>query len=177
MRLPFCLIAIAILSAVAADATAAEKLRALIVDGQNNHGNWPQTTRMMKRYLEDTGRFTVDVVTHAPKGEDPSFKPAFADYAVVVSNFGHGAAAWPAETRTAFEEYVRGVAARQRPTATVSGLRLDGADVKSTPITVPPSRSGPLTSRTVGFVPRHPSGSRRGSATRPRSWPPTRRLG
>jgi type 1 glutamine amidotransferase len=87
---------------------ADERLRALIVDGQNNHGNWPQTTRMMKQYLEDSGLFTVDVVTHAPKGEDPAFRPAFRDYAVVVSNFGHGAAPWTAETRTAFEDYVRG---------------------------------------------------------------------
>ncbi len=85
---------------------AAEKLKALIVDGQNNHACWPKTTPMMKQYLEDTGLFTVDVVTHAPKGEDPNFKPAFGDYAVVVSNFGHGAADWAAETRTAFEDYM-----------------------------------------------------------------------
>jgi hypothetical protein len=38
-----------------------EKLRALIVDGQNNHGIWPKTTVMMKSYLEETGLFTVDV--------------------------------------------------------------------------------------------------------------------
>jgi type 1 glutamine amidotransferase len=86
---------------------AADTLRALIVDGQNNHACWPKTTRMMKTYLEQTGLFTVDVVTHAAKGEDPSFKPAFADYDVVVSNFGHGAAEWPAETKAAFEAYVR----------------------------------------------------------------------
>ncbi len=91
-----------------ATAAAADPLKALIVDGQNNHGNWPQTTQMMKKYLEDSGRFTVDVVTHAPKGEDPTFKPAFQNYAVVVSNFGHGAARWPEETRTAFEAFVRG---------------------------------------------------------------------
>jgi uncharacterized protein len=90
----------------AADAAGPHK--ALIVDGQNNHSNWPQTTRMMKRYLEDSGLFTVEVVTHAPQGEDPSFKPAFENYAVVVSNFGHAAAPWPAETRAAFEHYVRG---------------------------------------------------------------------
>ena len=89
-------------------AHSAEPLRALIVDGQNNHGNWPQTTKMMKAYLEQSGLFTVDVITHAPQGEDPGFKPAFADYAVVVSNFGHGAAPWPAETRQAFEDFVRG---------------------------------------------------------------------
>ncbi len=90
----------------AAPAPAAEKLKALIVDGQNNHSCWPKTTPMMKKYLEDTGLFTVDVVTHAPKGEDPNFKPAFGNYAVVVSNFGHGAASWPAETRTAFDDYM-----------------------------------------------------------------------
>ena len=83
-------------------------LKALIVDGQNNHANWPQTTQMMKKYLQDSGLFTVDVVTHAPKGEDPAFKPPFKDYAVVISNFGHAAAPWPAETRAAFEDYVRG---------------------------------------------------------------------
>jgi uncharacterized protein len=95
-------------SSAAPAAPAAAPLEALIVDGQNNHGNWPQTTKMMKRFLEDTGRFTVDVVTHAPKGADPSFKPAFHDYAVVASNFGHGATAWPEETKAAFEQYVQG---------------------------------------------------------------------
>jgi type 1 glutamine amidotransferase len=101
-------VCVTLASFVAAPAVEAEPLWALIVDGQNNHANWPQTTQMMKKYLEDSGRFTVDLVTHAPKGEDPSFKPAFQKYAVVVSNFGHGAAPWPAETRAAFEDYVRG---------------------------------------------------------------------
>ncbi|MFM9025942.1 MAG: sulfatase-like hydrolase/transferase [Planctomycetaceae bacterium] len=93
--------------APASGSRAAEKLAALIVDGQNNHRNWPQTTRLMKSHLEASGRFTVDVVTHAAQGEDPGFAPAFADYDVVISNFGHGAALWPAATRTAFEDYVR----------------------------------------------------------------------
>jgi len=91
-----------------APALAAEPLRCLIVDGQNNHANWPETTRSMKQQLEESGRFTVDVVTHASRGEDPDFRPAFADYDVVISNFGHGAAPWPAATCAAFEEYVHG---------------------------------------------------------------------
>lgn len=37
------------------------RLKALIVDGQNNHGIWPKTTAMMKDYLEQTGLFDVDV--------------------------------------------------------------------------------------------------------------------
>jgi len=98
----------ALAAGVSPVAQAAEPLEALIVDGQNNHRDWPKTSRMMKRYLEDTGLFGVDIVTHAPQGEDPDFRPKFADYAVVVSNFGHGAARWPEATRVALEEYVRG---------------------------------------------------------------------
>jgi len=35
--------------------------RALIIDGENNHGVWPMTTMMMKDYLEETGLFQVDI--------------------------------------------------------------------------------------------------------------------
>ena len=89
----------------AALAQGSEKLKALIVDGQNNHKNWPDTTKMMKKYLEQTGLFTVDVATTAPKGTDPSFKPEFKKYAVVVSNYN--GEAWPKETQSAFVDYVK----------------------------------------------------------------------
>ncbi len=36
-------------------------MRALILDGQNNHEIWPKTTMMIKSYLEQTGIFTVDI--------------------------------------------------------------------------------------------------------------------
>ena len=85
---------------------AAEPMKALIVDGQNNHAVWPATTKMMKAYLEQTKLFTVDVATTAPQGTDSNFKPDFSKYSVVISNFGHGAAPWPDETKKAFEEYV-----------------------------------------------------------------------
>jgi uncharacterized protein len=85
-------------------ASAAE-LKALIVDGQNNHGVWPKTTKMMKQYLEETGLFTVDVATTKPSGSDPEFKPEFHKYDVVISNYN--GAPWPAETRKAFVEYVQ----------------------------------------------------------------------
>ena len=88
------------------DLTAAEPLKALIVDGQNNHGVWPTTTKMMKSYLEETKLFNVDVATAAPKGTDPNFKPDFSKYNVVISNFGHGASPWPKETEQAFEKFV-----------------------------------------------------------------------
>lgn len=112
-----------------ADARA-ERMKALIVDGQNNHQVWPKSTIMMKRYLEETGLFEVEIArTHylwnwereaaylplagtgpyeglkEPK-PDPAFKPDFKRYAVVISNFGWKAADWPEETRRAFETYM-----------------------------------------------------------------------
>ncbi|MCF3650646.1 ThuA domain-containing protein [Synoicihabitans lomoniglobus] len=109
---------------------AAPSLRALIIDGQNNHDVWPKSTVMMKRYLEESGRFTVDVERTAftwrgakwlgdypltgesptqelgePKS-DPDFAPAFEDYDVVINNFGWQTAPWPVATREAFERFV-----------------------------------------------------------------------
>lgn len=103
----------------------------LIVDGQNNHGNWPQTTQIMHDMLEQTGNFTVDVYRTrfvwnggelaakypadnilnpqelpAPK-TDPQFSPDFDKYDVVISNFGWKAAPWPADTKTRFEQYMK----------------------------------------------------------------------
>ncbi len=89
----------------ATDLSAADKLKALIVDGQNNHGVWPQTTKLMKGYLEETGKFEVDVATTKPKDSDPDFRPDFAKYNVVISNYN--GAAWPKETQAAFVEFVK----------------------------------------------------------------------
>src|SRR5947209_3121719 len=72
------------------------KLKALILDGQNNH-NWKATTPVLKKILEDSGLFTVDVAT-APAGKDlGDFKPRFSDYNVVVSNYNGNP--WSKETQ------------------------------------------------------------------------------
>src|SRR6056297_2480631 len=112
------------------EADSIAKLRVLIVDGQNNHAAWPQTTAMMKQYLEETGRFAVDIARtqYTWKGgerlqeygladgktyqdldqprPDPDFQPDFEKYDAVVNNFGWKAALWPEETREAFERYM-----------------------------------------------------------------------
>ena len=86
--------------------SASEKMKALIVDGQNNHRVWPKTTQMMKQYLQQTGLFTVDVATTAAKGTDANFKPKFADYSVVISNYN--GAPWPKETQDNLVAYMKG---------------------------------------------------------------------
>ena len=47
------------------------KLQVLIIDGENNHGAWPKTTVMMKDYLEESGRFEVDVERTAYTWQGP----------------------------------------------------------------------------------------------------------
>lgn len=107
---PLCLAAtmvaaLCVLTSQPKSLVAAEPLRVLIVDGQNNHKVWPETTKMMTAYLTETKLFQVDVATTKPEGTDPDFKPAFSDYAVVVSNYN--GADWPKETQTALTDYVR----------------------------------------------------------------------
>jgi type 1 glutamine amidotransferase len=111
--------------------TSNAQLKALIVDGQNNHAVWPKSTIMMKQYLEETGLFEVDIVRSqytwkadrekdflplAYVGEtenlekpkmDPKFGPKFKKYDVVISNFGWQAADWPSKTQKAFEKYMK----------------------------------------------------------------------
>src|SRR5688500_5404338 len=82
------------------------KLRALIVDGQNNH-DWKTTTPLLRKALESSGRFSVDVATSPSGGQDMSgFRPKFAEYDVVVSNYN--GKRWPAETEADFAAYVSG---------------------------------------------------------------------
>ena len=106
-----------------------DKIKVLIVDGQNNH-NYKAMTPFMKEQLEKTDLFTVDVSTTPPapprptKNETPEqaaerqkktddlkplwdqWRPSFKDYKVVLSNYN--GEPWPGEVAGAFEEFVKG---------------------------------------------------------------------
>ena len=60
--------ALGIWAVLAGVALAAPPYRALIVDGQNGH-DWKRTTPVLKKLLEGTGLFAVDVATSPPKGQ------------------------------------------------------------------------------------------------------------
>ncbi len=109
------LFAFALLPAVTL-ADDAAKIKVLIIDGQNNH-KWQETTPVLKKLLEESGRFKVDVATSPaklalppkPKSATPDqekaikeleamaraehkaamdkFHPKLADYQVIVSNY------------------------------------------------------------------------------------------
>ncbi|MEW6157735.1 MAG: ThuA domain-containing protein [Verrucomicrobiota bacterium] len=83
----------------------AATLRALLVDGQNNH-DWKSTSPHLKKVLESSGLFAVDLATAPAKGGDMSgFKPKFSDYRVVISNYN--GERWSRETEAALVEFVR----------------------------------------------------------------------
>jgi type 1 glutamine amidotransferase len=95
-----------VLPAFVSCSQAADKIRVLIVDGQNNH-NWKETTPVLRQILEHSGKFAVDVATTPPaKGDMKSFKPKFSDYKVIMSNYN--GEPWSDETKAAFEAYVKG---------------------------------------------------------------------
>jgi type 1 glutamine amidotransferase len=80
-------------------------MKALIIDGQNNH-DWKTTTPALKQILEETGLFAIDVATSPPaKGDMSTFKPDFAAYRVIISNYN--GEPWSATTQEAFEKFVR----------------------------------------------------------------------
>jgi type 1 glutamine amidotransferase len=91
--------------ALVVGAQAEATLKALVVDGQNNHP-WQETTPFLKSLLEETGLFKVDVATTPPARQPmDNFKPEFSKYDVIVLNYNGDD--WPEATRNAFEEYVK----------------------------------------------------------------------
>lgn len=90
-------------------AQAGDKLKVLLLDGQNNH-RWKETTPVLKEALESCGSFTVKVSTSPPKGAPAeawdSWKPAFAKADVVLSNYN--GQDWPEDVQKSFVDYVKG---------------------------------------------------------------------
>jgi len=97
-----------ILSLLALGAAYAAPIRVMLLDGQSGgtYHDWRATTPVMKKQLEQTGLFQVDVVTAPASGGDFSnFHPDFKKYQVVVSNLD--SPEWPASLMTSFEEYMK----------------------------------------------------------------------
>jgi hypothetical protein len=86
---------------------AAGPIKLMLLDGQSGgpYHAWRLTTPVLKKELEETGLFAVDVVTAPPSGGDfGSFQPAFDKYQAVVWNLD--SPEWPASLMTSFEQYV-----------------------------------------------------------------------
>ena len=84
---------------------AAEPVRVMILDGESagTYHKWQVTTPVLKKELDETGLFSVDVVTAPPAGDVSGFAPKFAAYRVVVLNYDAPDERWPASLKSAFE--------------------------------------------------------------------------
>src|SRR5947209_5146182 len=87
------------------------RLRVIILDGQNNH-QWRKTTPFVKKALEDSGRFEVDVSSFLKPGDKSGevattvlFPPDLSKYQVVLSNYN--GQPWPKEFQQALDEAVK----------------------------------------------------------------------
>jgi hypothetical protein len=88
--------------------SGASPIRVMLLDGESagTYHAWKLTTPVLKKQLEETGLFQVDVVTAPPSSGDlSSFKPEFAKYQVIV--FNYDAPDWPASLKESFEQYMR----------------------------------------------------------------------
>jgi mono/diheme cytochrome c family protein len=88
---------------------AAAPIRVMLLDGESagTYHDWRATTPVLKKQLDETGLFAVDVVTAPPPGASFSaFKPDFAKYQAVVFNYDAPDERWPADLKTAFEQFV-----------------------------------------------------------------------
>lgn len=96
--------------AVPAEAGGKDKIRVVLVDGWNNH-DWPTTTPFLKKVLEESGRFTVDISTSTKTNKpthglpSTSFPPDLAKYDVLLSNYN--GPAWPDEMKRQLEERLK----------------------------------------------------------------------
>ncbi len=79
----------------------------MLLTGQSSkYHDWTKSAPLVRSHLEQTGLFSVDVVTTPPTGADMAgFRPDFSGYAAVVMVYE--GAEWPEATKAAFVDYMR----------------------------------------------------------------------
>src|SRR5499433_3793955 len=91
-------------------ARAAAPIRVMLLDGESagTYHKWRLTSPVLKKVLDETGLFAVDVVTAPPAGSEVSgFSPDFSRYQVVVMNYDAPDERWSAALKTSFENFVK----------------------------------------------------------------------
>ena len=91
-------------------AFAAKPIRIMLLDGEQGgpYHAWQETSPYLKKMLEQTGLFQVDVVTAPPAGGDFSkFTPEFKKYKAIVSNYDVPDERWSDALKTSFDNYMK----------------------------------------------------------------------
>ncbi len=100
---------VAALVLISATLTGAGAIRVMLLDGDNNHNTWPDTSKVMKKVLDDSGLFQTTIVT-VLRVDIGNFKPDWNEYQVLVMNYNTGINGplpeWPAETKSTFVKWM-----------------------------------------------------------------------
>ena len=94
---------------LAVTVSGASPMKLMLLDGESGGPwhKWQLTTPVLKKVLEETGLFQVDVVTAPPAGGDfAAFTPKFEAYRAVVLNYDAPDERWPDALKAAFDRYV-----------------------------------------------------------------------
>jgi hypothetical protein len=90
-------------------APAAGRIPVMLLDGEQGgtYHAWQQTSPYLKRMLDETGLFDVEVVTAPPAtGDFTTFRPAWNKYRAIVANYDVPDERWPDELKATFEKYM-----------------------------------------------------------------------
>lgn len=95
------------LSGLPVNAQVPNKIKIMLLTGQSGKAHaWQISAPILKRQLEKTGIFSVDMVVSPPVGADmSSFVPRFTSYAAVV--LVYEGAEWPEATKRDFVDYIK----------------------------------------------------------------------
>jgi len=89
--------------------SAAGRIHVMLLDGDNNHRTWPDTSKLMKKVLDESALFDTTTVT-LPRADIAGFKPDWTQYQALVMNYNTGINGvlpeWPAETKAAFVKWM-----------------------------------------------------------------------
>jgi uncharacterized protein len=94
----------------ALDSISAPSITVMLLDGESagTYHKWQRVTPVLKKMLDETGLYTVTIVTAPPaEGDFRAFAPEFGKYEAVVMNYDAPDHRWPVTLKTSFEDYVK----------------------------------------------------------------------
>lgn len=141
-------------------ATAGDKkIRVVLIDGQNNH-SWKLTTPVLKKALEESGRFTVDVATSPQvptlakpnKPKDEKDEKAVAKYKEALAKYEAALPKFNMELKPALAEYHKWNIDFDKYDVVVSNFNNNNPNTPSWPIAVNNGLEERLKAGKIGLV-------------------------
>lgn len=164
-------LAFCIVTGMATAASAGgQKIRVVLIDGQNNH-SWKLTTPIMKKALEDTNRFSVDVATSPlvpvlskpNKPKDDKDEKAVAKYKEALAKYEAELPKFNMELKAALAEYQKWTIDFDKYDVVVSNFNNNNPNTKTWPAAINNALEERLKAGKIGLVIVHAANNAFGS--------------